>query len=312
MSLSNISARPTPDATWNDSLSWAALGSENSTHSSPKTQTSVIGLGIAASTQGTTVFSAVRNTTIGSSWLGNFASGDWALENDYTDPGPITLTFDTPIYGVGCQICGGDYAGFDVTIEAFDESSISLGSYTRSDGVTSGAHDNSAIFIGLLSTLRNIKSVVISLEQPGPLYNLAINHLSLAILDGPESATLTDGYTYETNTHQTAPIVRGGTGLRARGPLPSVVTTNPTVTRGNNNGELTYLWTQLSGPETPAIASPTALVTNITFSVFAPGTYVFQLAATSEAQDGVQISGYGRLAVTIVDNRVPAVTVEGS
>lgn len=55
---------------------------------------------------------------------------------------------------------------------------------------------------------------------------------------------------------------------------------------------LTFLWTQLSGPDA-TIISPTSLITDVSYSDI--GTYVFQLMAT----DGVN-SGSAQTTVDVV------------
>jgi len=115
--------------------------------------------------------------------------------------------------------------------------------------------------------------------------------------------TLVDGFTYQLAS--STPTVDAGQAQIATGPLPSIVTTDAVVTRGQNNGTLTYAWSQVSGPATATISAATSLDTDLTFDAFVPGVYVFELAATTE---GALFTATGTLTVIMGPTVPPRVT----
>jgi hypothetical protein len=117
----------------------------------------------------------------GSTWLGNFAPGD-ALIFTFASTGPISLLFDTPIFGVGAQIqtpALGPFTGF---ITAFDTNNATLGSFSLNGSSTTtvqGGGDNSAIFLGLRDTTASISRIEFGANQEGAPSNFAINRLDI-------------------------------------------------------------------------------------------------------------------------------------
>jgi PEP-CTERM motif-containing protein len=95
------------------------------------------------------------------SWIGNFGPCEKLLFTGGSpgSNGPITLDFDSPVRGVGAQIQGSTIGLFTASIEAFDSLNNSLGSFTLA-GNSTGDGDDSAIFIGILSTAVDIDKVV--------------------------------------------------------------------------------------------------------------------------------------------------------
>ena len=114
----------------------------------------------------------------------NFANGDFALFTGFIpggfpavgNPGPITITFDTPVSGAGAQIAVDDTAQFTAFISAFDETNTLLGTFEAA-GTSSLALDNSALFLGVRSDTANISRVVYRTSVPDRA--VAINTLSL-------------------------------------------------------------------------------------------------------------------------------------
>lgn len=90
--------------------------------------------------------------------------------------------------------------------------------------------------------------------------------------------TLTDGFIY--SGFLTGIVVDGGAPQVVLGPPPTTKTTTAVVTPGTTP-IASYLWEQLTGPATPSIVDPASENTDIIFSVYAPGTYTFQLTASS-------------------------------
>jgi hypothetical protein len=113
----------------------------------------------------------------GSSWNGNFATGDGLLWTQ--GPwGPMDFVFDSAIRGAGAQIQSDFYGSFLATISAYDASNNLLGSFNLA-GNSTHFSDNSAIFIGIESTSQNIKRVRFGVFHPSSSENFAINQLDL-------------------------------------------------------------------------------------------------------------------------------------
>ena len=124
---------------------------------------------VTISDSGTSGFTVLQE---GNDWLGNFANNDFVLWTT-GDAVPTTLAFGTSVAGVGMQIqpncfspdCQGGTGDFTASISAFDSSSSLLGSFTE-DGVSNANNDNSAIFIGVLSSSANVASITINITSP--------------------------------------------------------------------------------------------------------------------------------------------------
>lgn len=95
-----------------------------------------------------------------------------------------------------------------------------------------------------------------------------------------QADTLAAGFVY--TAFNSTPTVDAGQGGKPNGPAPSTVASGASVTRGENNGTITYAWSQVSGPASATITSPSALNTDFVFSSFVAGEYVFELTATTE------------------------------
>ena len=117
----------------------------------------------------------------------NFASGDFILFTglDPTslmpptpgNPGPVTLTFEQPVWAVGTQVAVDDAtAPYTVFLSAFDRDDSLLGNFSAM-GTSSTDLDNSALFLGVSSDSPNIAKLVYSSSVPGRAFGL--NNLSL-------------------------------------------------------------------------------------------------------------------------------------
>jgi hypothetical protein len=121
----------------------------------------------------------------GNDWSGNFANNDLVLWTN-GDAVPTTLAFGTPVLGVGMQIepdcfspgCAAGTGNFTASISAFDSSHTLLGSFTE-NGVSNDNNDNSAIFIGVLSTASNVASIAINITAPAGM-DYAFNELTFS------------------------------------------------------------------------------------------------------------------------------------
>ncbi|MBP5976820.1 hypothetical protein HW132_29875 [Brasilonema sp. CT11] len=120
----------------------------------------------------------------------NFEKGDFVLLTGLQarsfpavgNPGPITITFDKPVTGGGTQVAVDDTPNFTAFISAFDNANNLLGTFSV-PGISSGALDNSAIFLGVSSDIPNIKRLVFSSSEPNRA--LGINSLSVAVVSEP-------------------------------------------------------------------------------------------------------------------------------
>ncbi|NEO95819.1 MAG: PEP-CTERM sorting domain-containing protein [Moorea sp. SIO3G5] len=111
---------------------------------------------------------------------GAFDVGDALLFTSLGNPGPLTITFDTPVFGVGTQIQSDPIEIFDyiATIEAFDSLGNSLGSFER-PGVSQINAGGSVIFTGVFDSSGDIKTLVLNAKEEGVDVPFAINALSI-------------------------------------------------------------------------------------------------------------------------------------
>lgn len=125
----------------------------------------------------------------------NFAAGDFVLFTGLLpgqfpapgNPGPLTLTFDTPVAGVGTQIAVDDTLQFTALISAFDRRNTLLGTFSAL-GTSSLALDNSAVFLGVLSDTANISRLELSTLVPDRA--VGINTVSIATAPVPEPSNV--------------------------------------------------------------------------------------------------------------------------
>lgn len=119
----------------------------------------------------------------------NFAQGDFVLftgsqPNSFPapgNPGPLSITFDQPIFGAGTQITVDDAPNFTASISTFDSAGILLGTF-QATGTASEALDNSALFLGVRSDTPNISKLVYSTS----VSNRAFGVNTLSIVAVPE------------------------------------------------------------------------------------------------------------------------------
>ena len=121
-------------------------------------------------------------------WSGNFAPGDALLfTNAFTqDINQITLTgFDGPgIVSGGAQIQANFYGNFVARIEAFDATNVSLGFFDV-NGLSSGAGNNSAPFIGVTSDTPITSLSLSVLSARAYKSSFAINRFDFSPVPGP-------------------------------------------------------------------------------------------------------------------------------
>jgi hypothetical protein len=121
-------------------------------------------------------------------WNGNFAPNDYLFGANTAAPELLTLTFSAPVYGIGTQMGVDAPPGpFIEMMQLFDPLGNSLGSFLMA-GNEADTADNSAAFIGALSTTP-IGSVTFSTSDSASA-SFAINDVDL-LTSAPEPSTLT-------------------------------------------------------------------------------------------------------------------------
>ncbi|MBD2741749.1 PEP-CTERM sorting domain-containing protein [Coleofasciculus sp. FACHB-1120] len=174
----------------NDQIDWSSLGPTNPFNFLPNSfaTTSEEGLGLfvdipSAGANFTPPF-VFQTLPPPNGIPTNFASGDFLLFTGFIpgsfpavgNPGPLSISFDTPVFGAGAQIAVDDTPQFTGFISAFDETDTLLGALSAA-GTSSLALDNSALFLGIKSDRANISRLVFSISEPNRA--LAINTLSI-------------------------------------------------------------------------------------------------------------------------------------
>lgn len=117
----------------------------------------------------------------------NFAPGDALISTTRQTTGPVTITFSSLVSGAGTQVESFGNGAFNATIEALDSEGNSLGSFSiLGNAVYGGSGDNTAPFVGVLSTSTNIASLRINGErEPGT--GFAFNQLDIVSQPDPTS-----------------------------------------------------------------------------------------------------------------------------
>jgi hypothetical protein len=178
-----------------DFLAISAFGTEGTSVASGTTVNTLNFNTVTITDSGTNGFSVLQQNSL---WSGNFADGDQVLwtgnvnsPNGDADAVPVTFTFGSLVRGVGLQIQPSPFGAFTASIDAFDATNSNIGSFTET-GLSSSADDNSAIFLGVLSTSANIKSITINITSPAGV-DFAFNELSFegAAASVPEPASMT-------------------------------------------------------------------------------------------------------------------------
>ncbi|WP_414756187.1 hypothetical protein [Anabaena sp. CCY 9910] len=114
----------------------------------------------------------------------NFANGDLILLTGLQpgtfpalgNPGPLSITFEQPVFGAGTQVSVDDTSEFTLFISAFDQTNKLLDTFSI-QGTSSLALDNSAQFIGVRSNIANISRLVFNSSEPNRAFG--INRVSI-------------------------------------------------------------------------------------------------------------------------------------
>jgi hypothetical protein len=160
----------------NDSIDWSHIGQTMTPVANQFSMTSWGGIGITVGIPSGT-FLRIDQTP---SFPGAFDVGDSLLFTGLRNPGPLTITFDMPIFGAGTHIQSDpantpDYVGI---VEAFDDSDRSLGKFEFS-GVSSKIAGSGVLFIGLLDRNGSIQKLVFNAREQGAIVPFALNAIAL-------------------------------------------------------------------------------------------------------------------------------------
>ena len=166
-------------------VDWGVFGADGTTISTPDSRTvGPLTVGVSSS-QG-----ALMRADEGVSFTGTFAPGDHLLTDAGSESDTFIVRFDSPVKGFGTQIDAhyqsGPFTGF---VEVFSAASALLFTADFS-GVATTDEDNSAPFVGILSSAADISFARFFVDQPDPLDPagaLAINRLDVLV---PEPVTL--------------------------------------------------------------------------------------------------------------------------
>ena len=123
----------------------------------------------------------------GVNYLGNFSFDDRLLMTTATAPigqvakvpGPIHFTFSQAVFGAGLQISTNVLGPFTATLKAFDGNGVLLTTASASGTSTSQTvGDNSAPFLGIRSSLQEIKAVEVDVPN---LTGVTVNRMAFAL-----------------------------------------------------------------------------------------------------------------------------------
>jgi hypothetical protein len=144
-------------------VDWGVFGPAGTVISTPAFQT-VGGLSIGvASSQG-----VLARADEGTDFSGDFAVGDHLLTDAGSESDSTIVSFGTPVRGFGTQIDPHDITGpFSGVVDVFSSTDTLLFAADYS-GVKTSAEDNSAPFVGVVSSVPDISFVVFLINQPNP------------------------------------------------------------------------------------------------------------------------------------------------
>lgn len=167
----------------NDSIDWGQIGTINTTFSTPLFATSTGGINAVVTSAG----NQIRLTEQSNGWAGNFTPGEQLLWTNLIGP-DITITFGTPVYGVGAQIQADFFGAFTAEVQLSNGDIFTLPGNSTSNG------DGSAIFLGELDGVSDISSIRFDLTSAvsNSINDFAIGTLYLRTgpVNVPEPLTL--------------------------------------------------------------------------------------------------------------------------
>jgi len=175
----------------NDLVEWGAAGDDTNFVSSPYLRTSTGGLDVTA-TLSTGFMIYVQD---GAAFVGNFTPGEILLDSASSD-GPIVITFANAIRGIGFNIQHMNLGAFSGQIDFYGAGDVLFGSVTQ-NGTSNFNNDGSAVFLGGMSSARDITRIDVSVGLLSGGSGFTINQASLLTTNAatpgeiPEPATVT-------------------------------------------------------------------------------------------------------------------------
>lgn len=162
----------------NATINWADAGANNADiPGNPFAITSSSGTSYLVRKATTGTFKRLNQ---GAGWAGNFAPGDPLVIHAYSD-GPVIIeaaNTDGVFSAAGLQIQPNQEVPFVATIRAYDVNGVLIGNFTV-NGNSNAIADNSAIFVGVKSTVENIHSISVDTDTSNFGGDFAINNVSI-------------------------------------------------------------------------------------------------------------------------------------
>ncbi len=163
-----------------DAVAWGVSADDSTNVASPYARTSTGGVGVTAlSSTDFFIFENGTGVTL------NFNPGDIFLTNFPVDE-TVTINFATAIRGFGAYLTNNDFGAFTTTLDAYGAGDVLFGSATLG-GTSSGTADGSALFIGLLSSLKDVVRVDVSVSDTNGLSSFGIGELALVTSAPPSN-----------------------------------------------------------------------------------------------------------------------------
>jgi hypothetical protein len=160
-----------------DFVDWGQLGADFTDVTGPFVAASNLLTNVTVA-NGVQDFYAIQE---GNTWTGNFTPGDNLLFDQAG--GAFTITFPTPIRAIGtqfqpvtqCQFCTVGIP-FTVYITAFGAGNVNFGTVSTT-GASNNAEDGSAVFLGVMSSQRDIVQLSFNVQVNGADDPFAINRV---------------------------------------------------------------------------------------------------------------------------------------
>jgi MYXO-CTERM domain-containing protein len=169
----------------NDSLTWGTGADDGSIVASPFTRTSAGGVGVTASTAGSTDLALFVQGA--GTYSSNYAAGDVVLDTFFTDT-TISLGFSSAIRGVGFNIAADANSAFTGFLRFYGAGNVLFDEVSVA-GLSDMSGDGSAAFLGGTSSLRDILRVDIWVTTTSTA-DFSINQLSLLTTDPRTDSTV--------------------------------------------------------------------------------------------------------------------------
>lgn len=153
---------------------WGPLGGDGTPVAAPAVSTPVTVSGAAAYT----VFEQ------GNSWSGNFAPGTHVLAMfdmstfELLD-GDIHIVLDAPVSAVGTQIQAAAFGAFSVDVLLYNAANVLIGNFIGIAGDSTAAGDDSALFIGFVSSAADIARLQIVGAGPAAINSVTIGGVQI-------------------------------------------------------------------------------------------------------------------------------------